>query len=190
MYEIIMDLPLFKGVSRSLVSSFLERTHLGFDNYSAGERIITEGEDYPGVGFLIKGNVRTVFTSEKKNLKVSESSGSGRVFGADKLFGINRNLSSSVYALNDVSVMSFSKDQYVKLLYTDSIYMLNFFNYLSLRSQKAVDVVMKFSGYGIKGYLASLVYLMTESDSKDIEVEISASSLGELSSAERYEEEL
>lgn len=44
MYDIIMFLPLFKGVTEEDVSFFLEKTRLVFDNYNAGDVIIDKGE--------------------------------------------------------------------------------------------------------------------------------------------------
>ena len=44
MYETIMNLPLLKGVSKELVSSFLEKTHVQFVNFNDGEKLIEEGE--------------------------------------------------------------------------------------------------------------------------------------------------
>ncbi|MDE6143106.1 MAG: cyclic nucleotide-binding domain-containing protein, partial [Muribaculaceae bacterium] len=134
-----MDLPLFKGVGKDHISLFLEKTNIGFHNYESGERIVETGDVVRMVRFIISGEVRIIHRLEEASLTVEERCGFGKVLGADRLFGMETGYPYDVVAVGKTSVMEFSKEQYINLLHSDNIYMLNFFNYLSLRAQRPVD---------------------------------------------------
>lgn len=162
MYEKIMDLPLFKGVSKEQVSLFLEKTHVDFKNYEAGEILAEEGEPVRMVRFVISGDILLVHHLKGIDVTVEERSGFGKVLGADRLFGISTGYPYKVIAKTKTSIMEFSKTQYVALLHSDSIYMLNFFNYLSLRAQRPMDSLTEYCHGDVMNRMGQLVYVMTE----------------------------
>lgn len=190
MYETIMDLPLFKGVSKDLVSSFLEKTQLRFTNYIQGDCIVGEGQSFSSIGFIIKGEVVTEISNPEETLRIYGVYGVGRVIGADRLYGILRQSPYKVTALSEVSVMEFSKEQYVNLLYSDPIYMLNFFNYLSLRAQRPLDSLRRFAGGGLASHLAMWVNIATEPEAHSVEIEIGEATLAAMAGGRDFNLEL
>lgn len=168
MYEKIMDLPLFKGVSKDQVSLFLEKTHIMFHNYKAGDVISFPGEEVKMVRFVISGRVSIRHRLDSVGVTVDERSGEGRVLGADRLFGITTGYPFETVATEATSIMEFSKEQYISLLYSDRIYMLNFFNYLSLRAQRPVEAFREYADGDIPGCLRLLVGLLTDPGSEEI----------------------
>lgn len=162
MYETIMDLPLFKGVGKDQVSQFLEKIPLTFNNYEEGEEISSPGEEVKMIKFIIRGEVDICNRLEGNDITVVERSGVGRVLGADRLFGISTGYPFRIVAREKTSIMQFKKDQYVNLLYSDRIYMLNFFNYLSLRAQRPAEAVSVFANGDIAGRLKQMVAIMTD----------------------------
>ncbi|MBD5309334.1 MAG: Crp/Fnr family transcriptional regulator [Bacteroides sp.] len=177
MYETIMDLPLFKGVGKDHVSQFLEKTPVSFHNYTDGELISTPGEEVKMIKFIIKGEVDICNTLESLDLTVVERSGTGRVLGADRLFGISTGYPFRIVASGNTSIMQFKKEQYVNLLYSDKIYMLNFFNYLSLRAQRPTEAVSNFAEGDITGILRRMVAILTDPVALRISIEGSVENL-------------
>ncbi|MDE6443105.1 MAG: cyclic nucleotide-binding domain-containing protein [Muribaculaceae bacterium] len=171
MYETIMDLPLFKGVGKDHVSQFLEKTPIMFCNYRDGEIISTPGEEVKMIKFIISGEVKICNTLESLDLTVVERSGSGRVLGADRLFGISTGYPFKIIAAGNTSIMQFKKEQYMNLLYSDRIYMLNFFNYLSLRAQRPTEAVSIFAEGDITGILRRMVAILTDPVAKEVSIE-------------------
>lgn len=162
MYELIMDLPLFKGVSKDQVSLFLEKTNIGFENYRPGDLLAELGEPVRMVRFVISGDISLIHPLEEIGIVIEERSGFGKVLGADRLFGLATGYPYNAVALTRTSVMEFSKEQYVNLLHSDNIYMLNFFNYLSRRAQRPVDTVMEYCHGDISSRMCKLIGIMTE----------------------------
>lgn len=170
MYEMIMDLPLFKGVGKDHVSSFLEKTHINFINYSDGDVIIERGAEVSMVKYVMTGKVKVVHRLGESGLTVEEINGHGRVFGADRLYGMSTDYPYQVTSIGTTSIMEFSKHQYVRLLATDNIYLINFFNYLSRRAQRPVDFIDDFPGGGIGFSLRMLVDILTDPNAESITI--------------------
>lgn len=177
MYEMIMDLPLFKGVSKELVSSFLEKTNINFVNFSPGDKIVSKGEEVRMVKFVISGEVRVKHVLKGCNIVVEEICSSGRVLGADRLYGMDTGYSCDVEASAKTSIMEFRKDQYVRLINSDHIYLLNFFNYLSRRAQRPVEALENFTSGDLKSRLDILLSVLTDPDSVSILIRASVADL-------------
>lgn len=177
MYEMIMDLPLFKGVSKNQVSSFLEKTNVGFCNYQSGDVVIGEGDEVAMVKFVISGSVKIIHKLESLPIVIEETCDVGTVLGAERLFGISTGYAYEVVASGKLSIMQFSKEQYLNLLHSDRIYMLNFFNYLSLRAQRPVDALSQYSRGDLRSRISVLISVMTHHHSRDITLTMTAETL-------------
>lgn len=170
MYEMIMDLPLFKGVGKEQVSLFLEKTHVNFRNYNGGEEIVERGEEVRMVRFVISGEVNILHEISDIDLKVEERAGFGRVLGAARLFGFDTGYPYRVVAATRASILEFSKDQYMNLLNSDRIYLLNFLNYLSLRAQRSVMSLSRYGRGDIGSRVRQMVFLLTDQGAKTVRI--------------------
>ena len=169
-YEFIMELPLFKGLSKENVSQLLEKTSISFFNFDNEEVILSEGESIKKVRFLIKGKAKIIYKIKNIDLSVEEIIEAGAPIGADRLFGFNTMCPCDVVSFGKSSLMEFSKEQYLNLLNSDRIYLLNFFNYLSFKSQKSTDAVLTFSQPDFKSRLSLLISLLGLQKSSDVKI--------------------
>lgn len=158
MYETIMNLPLFKGLSHEQVSSFLEKTHIKFSKYSDGEKIVSAGERVKEIKCLISGQLRLHHNIGKNNMiRLTELRCTNEVLGADRLFGMNTTYEFDAYAVGNASTMEFSKEQYQNLLNAGSIYLINYLNFLSYGTQIRFNI---FSDYPLGGIAANCARLI------------------------------
>lgn len=168
MYETIMTLPLFQGVGADHVSAFLEKTSIEFLRYSEGDVIIEAGEEVKNLKFLLSGRIRvTNKVLSGKVSVVSEFDGHEAIAPA-RLFGMHPHYDSTIEALDNVSVMEFSKKKYVGLLKSDSIYLMNFANILSLHIQRAAQIIPSLVRLGLSRMLAEWLVLLTSRKSEKI----------------------
>ena len=126
MYDTIMSLPLFKGVSRDRISYFLEKTSISFLKYKPGDVIVRNDEEIKKLRFVISGRIKVIHECKDGLVRISEVRGKGSVIGADRLFGMHTNCGCDVIAEENTGIMEFSKEQYLNLINADSIYLLNF----------------------------------------------------------------
>lgn len=170
MYETLMDMTLFKGASRDDISHFLEKTRIMFVKYPQGDRVIEKDGKVDSLKFVIQGKLRIVHHLDNFCLTVEDERGKGVVPGIDRLFGLSTSYPFEAYAGDNCSIMEFSKDQFIDLLYMQKIFLLNFFNYLSLKAQRAQDLLSGRKDLGIKSCFQLLVGIFTDIYSEKIKI--------------------
>lgn len=174
MYETIMELPLFKGVSSEHVSAFLEKTKIEFKNFRHGDIIITEDEPVNDLKFTISGKVEVFTSIFEGNAKVVTETEEMVAFGVSGLFGLTPRYVVGVKAKDKVSIMQFSKDSYIDLLKSDNIYLLNYANYLSHRVQKHENLIRRAKGPGALGALRAIVSAFTTRKCRNTYIEFNS----------------
>lgn len=174
MYDVIMELPLFQGISRDQVSSFLFKTHVEFINIGDGELIQASGTPAEGLLYVITGKVEVEWRNKAADFSITFVLGPKSLLGAASLFGMNRNLPYSLRAIGNVSLMKVSKEQYLALLQQQlqPVYLFNYLNYLSLRAQKPYELFADTSYLRPQSLLKLWVYSITPTNATDIKVHI------------------
>ena len=99
MYEILMGLPLFNGVSRERISEVVGRAPFHFLKYLEGERVIERGEPCTHIKFVISGSVRSTVTSSNGRFQVSQTLEAPNVIAPEFLFGRNTTYPAEVVAM-------------------------------------------------------------------------------------------
>lgn len=166
MYETIRELPLFKGIGDEHLSSLLEKTSLDFIKLEPGDYLWHKDDPVKSLGFILNGIVSQVYKLKNFDLSIEERLGKGSVIGAQHLFGLIIRHPSSALAVSSASVMTVDKEQYMKILSSDQIYLLNYLNYLSASTQRRgksyIDIkpytianCLKIIGFNLSTTLAS-----------------------------------
>ena len=70
-FEILMDLPLFQGVSREKLSELIEKTPFHFLKYTDGEQIIIPGDTCSHIKFIISGAAIVETSSDQRRVTIS-----------------------------------------------------------------------------------------------------------------------
>lgn len=182
MYDTIMDLPIFKGISTQQVSEFLEKTHIEFVNYKRDDIIYTRGEPCTDIRYLISGSIRLTHNHISGRCAINEVLHPGCVLGVERLFGLNTIYPDTATACLDSSILRFGKEQFLSLLASDNIYLINCLNYLSLRAQRPVDALAYLYSGSLLGHLAYWVSTMTDRDAVSVELKASTADLSALTS--------
>ncbi|MDE6393854.1 MAG: cyclic nucleotide-binding domain-containing protein, partial [Duncaniella sp.] len=89
MYENLMTLPLFKGISYARLSEIVGNTRLAFLKYLPGETMLTAGDPCTHIKFIISGKVRLTIRNESDRVRVSQTLTAPAVISPDFLFGRN-----------------------------------------------------------------------------------------------------
>lgn len=168
MYEILMGLPLFKGVSYQRISHVVERTKFHFLKYLDGEAMVTAGEPCTHIKFLISGAARVVISNSDGRFKVAQTLNAPDVIAPEFLFGKATRYPCNVTALGAAGVLQISKQDYVKILNSDPIFLFNFMNTLSMLAQKAVDGVLAVTTGSLEERIAFWIVALTQPSGEDI----------------------
>jgi len=168
MYEYLMTLPLFKGVSYARLSEIVGNTRLAFLKYLPGQPMFNAGDQCSSIKFIISGHVRMTIRNDSDRVRVGQTLSAPAVISPDFLFGRNTQYPASAVALDTVSIMQIDKTDLIPLLQSDEIFLFNYLNILSTNAQKAVDGVLAITSGSLEERIAFWIIALTQMDSDDI----------------------
>ena len=170
MYEILMDLPLFQGVSHSRISELIEKIKFNFLKYLNNEKFISANDSCQQLKFLISGKARIEIYNRNNRIRVSETISEPNVIGAEYLFGKTTAYPYNVYAAPDAGILQIEKADYLKILKSDSVFLFNMLNYLSRNSQTPMEAVLSLTSGSIAERLAFWITSLTYRGATDITI--------------------
>ncbi len=168
MYEILMGLPLFKGVSYSRISEIVGMAKFHFLKYLEGEQIVAAGDPCTHIKFIISGKARLTIENSNGRFKVSQTLNAPDVIAPDFLFGKATRYPCSATAIDATGILQISKQDYVKILGSDNIFLFNFLNILSMNAQKAIDGVLALTTGSLEERIAFWIVALTQRGGSDI----------------------
>lgn len=168
MFELLMGLPLFRGVSRQRLAEVVGTARFHFLKFPDGEPIIRAGEDSSHLTFVIGGQVRVTIANDSGRFVISSTLEAPAVIAPDFLFGRITRYPCSVTAIGSVSILKISKSDFIKIIYQDQVFMFNFVNTLSVNAQKSVHGLMSLTTGSLEERIAFWIIALTQPGSFDI----------------------
>ena len=168
MFELLMELPLFKGVSLNTLSQVVGENKFHFLKYPAEETIIRERETCTHLTFVISGSVRLTTVNANGRFSIAQTLKAPAVIAPDFLYGKITSYPCSVMALDNVSILKISKSDYSKMLTVDPVFLFNYLNTLSVNAQKSVEGILSLTTGEIDERIAFWIIALTQIDSDDI----------------------
>lgn len=171
MFEILMGLPLFKGITLERMSKTVGSAKFHFLKYLPGENIFQAGQECDSVAFILSGDIRITITNPDGRFSVSSSLSGQDVVSPDFLFGRITTYPGRVDAVSTVSMLLVSKSDYIKILNSDNVFLFNYLNLLSMNAQKAVEGILAVSTGDVSERIAFWISALTQPRSFDIRLE-------------------
>lgn len=168
MYKILMELPLFKGVSRSRISAIVEKAKFHFLKYLPGETLITAGDPCTHIKFIISGSVRSEAVNASGRFRIAQTLKAPGVIAPDFLFGRITSYPSTVTAIEPTGILQISKNEYVTMLQSDEVFLFNFLNLISMNAQKGVDGILSLTNGSLEERISYWVVALTQRAGTDI----------------------
>lgn len=168
MFDTLLELPMFRGVSHEKITEIVGKAKFHFLKYLPETEFIHAGQPCTHLQFVLSGDVRLVTANEDSRFSVSQTISGPDVLLPDFLFGRATSYPCSGTALTPVSILQIEKSDYLKILTMDTIFLLNYLNYLSMNAQKAVDGVLSLSLGDIESRIAFWIVSLTQPTGKDI----------------------
>lgn len=185
MYEILMGLPLFKGVSHEKISEIVEKAKFHFLKYTEGSVMINANDPCTHIKFVISGSVRSTIANSDGRFKVSQTLKAPSVIAPEFLFGKAPFYPNTVVALEPTGLLQISKNDYMKILNTNEIFMYNFLNTLSMNAQKAVEGILSITSGSLEERIAFWIISLTQRGGEDISLTCRARDLYALFGVQR-----
>lgn len=170
MFETLIGLPLFRGVSRDRMASVVGMAKFHFLKHGPDVQIIRSGDKCSHLLFLLNGSVRVNTRTNDDKLSVSYTLHAPEAIAPEFLFGRTTAYPCNVVTTKTVNILQISKADYIQILNTDQVFMFNYLNYLSSRAQTGIESAMTASSADVDTRLAAWVLCLTQPNATDITI--------------------
>lgn len=168
MYQQLMQLPLFQGVSTDKITSLVEKLPFHFLKYRNGEQILTAGDTCTHIKFIVSGRVRLTTPFSHLRVTLSQTLTTPHVIAAEYLFGRETVYPFSATAEGSCGILQLRKSDYIKMVSSDKVFLFNILNYLSSGSQRGASSTLGVMEGSVVERLAMIVDSLTQASATDI----------------------
>lgn len=171
MFQTLMQMPLFHGVSYNKLSEILGKHRFHFLKYTDNERIISAGDLCTHLSTVVSGKVRMTISNADSHVKVSQTLEAPEPIAPDFFFGRTTRYPASVTAIGSCEIMQIDKKEYIEIINSDSVFLFNYLNMLSMNAQLSTDGVLALTSGDLRKRIAYWVVALTQLNGKDITME-------------------
>ena len=137
MYDNLLLLPLFQGLSKNDLTSIIEKVKFNFLTYQEGENILLQGNTCQHLCFLLSGEMVVKTSDAEHGFTLSEVLEGPYIIEPQSLFGMFPVYTATYQAHSQVKILKIDKSFIFSELNNHEIFRLNYLNILSNRSQVA-----------------------------------------------------
>lgn len=169
-YQTLMQLPLFQGVSRAKLLELVEKTRFHFLKYEDGETVASRSTACTHLKFLLSGSIRYEMSTYDGKVKLSQTLHAPDILAPDHLFGRSTHYPGNYYAVGSVGMMQIDKSTFMTLMQDEPIFLINLLNILSRRSQKNEECLMSMSTGDLRERLSYWILNLTSRNATQIRI--------------------
>ncbi|MBR5158259.1 MAG: Crp/Fnr family transcriptional regulator [Bacteroidaceae bacterium] len=162
MYDTLLSLPLFQGMSQADFNSLLQKIRLDFVRYEEGATIISAGERCKSFAFLINGTVESSREGMEGNLSFMEQIDVPFLIEPYSMFGRAGNYQRTYTAVTPCSFLMVDKQYIYTELGKYNICRMNLLNILSGRVQQLDSNVWKLEASDLRGRIIRFIRSLSD----------------------------
>ncbi len=171
MFNTLMQMPLFRGVSYHQLSEVLGRHPFHFLKYTDNQTVISAGDLCTHLSTVVSGKVRMVIGSNDNKVRVSQTLEAPEPIAPDFFFGKTTSYPATVTADGTCGIMQIEKNDFIKIINSDSIFLFNYLNMLSMNAQLSTEGVLALTSGDLKKRIAYWIISLTQLNARDITME-------------------
>jgi CRP-like cAMP-binding protein len=168
MYQQLMQLPLFQGVSTDKITALVEKLPFHFLKYRHGEQVLAVGDPCTHIKFIVSGKVRVDIPFTHLKVSLSQTLASPHVLAAEYLFGRETTYPFTAVADGPCGILQLRKSDYIKMVNSDKVCLFNILNYLSSGSQRVTSSAIAVKDGSVAERLSSLIDSVAMTGAQDI----------------------
>jgi len=136
MYDNLLLLPLFQGLSKNDLTTIIEKVKFNFLHYKKKETFIRQGETCQQLCFLLSGQVSAETKDQQHAFSLSEVIDGPYIIEPQSVFGMQNCYTATYRAHTPISILTIDKAYIFNQLIHYDIFRLNYLNILSNRAQR------------------------------------------------------
>ncbi len=157
MYQQLMRLPLFQGVSTEKITALVEKLPFHFLKFHGDEQIFAAGDPCTHIKFIVSGKVRLETPFSNLKVVLSQVLATPHVLAAEYLFGRDTVYPYTAIADGPCGILQLLKSDYIKMVNSDKVFLFNILNYLSSGSQRSTSLALAVHDGTVAERLATLL---------------------------------
>lgn len=157
MYDTLLSLPLFQGMSQTEFNSLLQKIRLDFVRYAQGDVIIGKGDHCRSLAFLINGTVESSRSGMDGRFTFVESIDSPSLIEPYSMFGRAGLYQRTYTAASACSFLMVDKQYIYTELGKYNICRMNLLNILSGRAQQLDNYIWSIDGQTLRGRIIRFI---------------------------------
>ena len=158
MFDMLMRLPLFQGMSRSELFEVIEQAIFNFRKVSDDKVVVEQGEQCQKLIFLMSGELVGETRISEAHLAFSETFTPYSVIEPHSLFGKNPTYKATYKARGEVSLLSIDKRYVHTLLSSYEVFRINYLNILGSRIENQYARLWNIGQQELEGKMARFIY--------------------------------
>lgn len=165
MYDSLLSLPYFQGMSRDDITAILGKTTFEFKKYAEGDTVYNSGDKYNHFAILTSGTLSCTHTSPDGTYCIKEQIPPPYAIEPYSLFGYDTTFKCSYTASDNCTILTIAK-QYLFTEFTKhDIFTINFLNLISRKAQKNSELIWHNTPTSIIGRIVQFIAMRCETQS-------------------------
>ena len=185
MYQQLMELPLFQGVSTEKITALVEKLPFHFLKFHNGDQIFAAGDQCSHIRFIVSGQVRIETLWSRLRVSMNQTLSAPHVLAAECLFGRRTVYPYTAVAHGSCGILQLLKSDYIKMVSSDKVFLFNILNYLSSGSQRNTASLLATRDGSVPERLAVLMDMLVVNGASDVTLRYKQKDLSALLGTQR-----
>ena len=156
-FEKLLMLPLFQGMSSTDLTSVAGKTKFAFHRVAKGKKVVSEGDQCQNLFFLLEGSLQVTSWADDNSYSMVEEMIAPDVIQPERIFGLTQRYSKTFTALTECRLIGISKAEVLRLSEEHMIFQLNLLNIISTQSQRITHQPWRVRPQGIRNKIIRFV---------------------------------
>lgn len=157
MYNTLLQLPLFQGMSKDDLSEIIEKTKFHFQKFEPGDHLFHAGSPCLQLTFLIHGELQAETHAPCSDFSFIEILSAPMLIEPHSLFGASPTYKTTYTAQKNCSTLSIDKQYIHSVLSAYEIFRINYLNLLCHKTEQLYDKLWNINEQELEGRIIHFV---------------------------------
>lgn len=157
LYDKLLELPLFQGLSKENLATIVGQTKLGFIKLRSGQELVKAGQVCNTLYFLLSGTLEVEAKADDYSYTFLEEVLAPQTIQIENIFGLTPRYTRTYRAKSVCNFISLDKSELVKLLEDFLIFRINFLNAISTYAQRASRLPWKHCSMSVQSRIVNFL---------------------------------
>lgn len=157
MYENLLRLPYFQGMSKDDITSILDKVTFEFVKYNSGEIICQLGESCKNFSILVQGKMQVLAKAPDGSYTLTEEIVAPHAIEPYSMFGYNTSYKREYKAQENCTILVIDKKYLFNEFSKHKIFTINYLNLISCKAQKVENSIWEYTPDNIPGRICKFI---------------------------------